>query len=159
MTTRSEKKKHVQSDKQLYATLVSYFKRIYQCGFKDSNGVVTPYAPKEPERPAGNDAAAWTAAWRAALAAAAPEQPYQHFELSLVCPRSHHLRFFNQDIGTESSRWEKSSWVLVLAGTRICAARCRRFVQPTITLTTKDGTVLPPLVHRLVHLRYRSIHF
>ena len=150
---RSAKKK---ADSSLHAELVSYFSRIYRCAHKTAAGVVVPPEPSHPQPrvPPGKDRAAWVAAWRAARGAAAPtEGQFAHFELSPVCPQSKRLQFFNQQIGTASSRLKKSSWVMVLSGTRICPARCLDFVEPTITLTRTDGTVLAPLTHRLVKLR------
>ena len=150
---RSAKKK---ADSSLHAELVSYFSRIYRCAHKTAAGVVVPPEPSHPQPrvPPGKDRAAWVAAWRAARDAAAPtEGQFAHFELSPVCPQSKRLQFFNQQIGIASSRLKKSSWVMVLSGTRICPARCLDFVEPTITLTRTDGTVLAPLTHRLVKLR------
>ena len=151
---RGKGKKPIPSDVGLLKELVAYFGRIYDCAHKNDDGSVVPLPRRAPRPPDDADKDVWTASVRAARAAAVPtEGKFAHFSLSLICPRSHRLQFFNQDIGTASSRLKRSSWVMVLSGTRVCPAQCLLFVEPTITLTMADGTVLPPRTHRLVQLR------
>jgi hypothetical protein len=143
---------------ELHQQLLTYFERIYACKVHVAGaiagGAVRPRPPAAPSTYSAQEVQVWQAACRRVLAARAPpEGQFTGFVLSPICPQAKRLCLFDSIIGSENSRQARSSYVMVLTGTRICPARCLGFYVATVTLTRSDGTVLAPITHHLVNLR------
>jgi len=71
--------------------------------------------------------------------------------VSDMCRRCHRLQWNNVIIGTQGTRYERSSWVMMRSGTRICPVQCLLFLEVHATITTATSSVSLP--HYIVKVR------